>query len=434
MRIPHTLLPALRLVTVVAFAALCAVIFGYLWVNSGGRIPLITQQSYEVKVPLADADNLVRLSDVKMQGVNVGRIKDVQVDGDRAVATMELDPVAAPLHDGASVTVRNKTLIEESYLDLADGSGAEVTDGSTLPDGSGRGSVQVDDVLASLDPETRNSLAGVLQKSGAATQGRRDDVGRTVGGLGDLGREGSTTLTALADQSDDLRSLVSSTTGVLQALDTRRGQIAQLVGDSRTVFQTVADNRTDVEGLVRRLPPVLNTARDASGSLKTLAGSLAPVAANLDEASPSLSAALQELPQTSADLRGLLPSLDTTLDRAPDTLQRVPRLADDVSELVPTLQVNLSDLNPALAFVEPYGRDIAGFFTNFSQTVGVSGDGNGTVFRTYFLFNEQTLNNPVPVDDVIPKGNAVPQPGTASEPSPGGPTGWQRLEEEPIPE
>ncbi|OJG06086.1 mce related protein [Pseudonocardia autotrophica] len=434
MRISSTLLPSLRLATIVVFTALCAVIFGFLWLNSGGKIPLVSRSAYDLTVPLRDVDNLVGLSDVKMAGVDVGRVADVSVDGDVAVVRLELDEGAVPLHEGATVTVKNKTLIEETYLEVADGAGAAIESGGSLPESAGRSSVQVDDVLASLDPETRESLGSLLRGTGVATEGRKDDVSAVVGGLGDVGREGSTTLTALAEQSDDLRALTISTNELLGALDTRRGQIAQLVEDSQTVFGTVSDNAEDLEGIVKRLPPLLATAQTASGSLETLSGSLAPVAENLDGAAPQLSAALQELPSTSTDLRGLLPSLDQTLDRAPDTLQRVPAIAEDVSALVPTLQVNLSDINPTLAYLSPYGRDIAGFFVNFAQTMGVSGDGNGRVFRTYFLFNEQTLNSPLSTEvGPLNKSNAVPPPGTASDPAPGGPTGWQRIEREPIP-
>jgi phospholipid/cholesterol/gamma-HCH transport system substrate-binding protein len=431
MRISHGLLAPLRLLTVIAFAVLCALIFGFLWTNSGGKIPLVTPAAYQVTAQLRDVDNLVGLSNVRVAGVDVGRVGEVTVDGGVARVALEIDPGTAPLHEGATVTVKNKTLIEESYLQIVDGTGAELDSGAVLPEDAATSSVQVDDVLASLDQPTREALGSTIRGAAASTDGRRDDIGAAVGGLGTVGREGSTTLTALADQSEGLRSLTTSTATLLTALDTRRGQIAQLVDDSRTVFGAVADSRDGVERVMRSLPPVLDTARDASSSLETLAGSLAPVARNLNEAAAPLSGALQELPATSADLRGLLPSLDRTLDGAPETLNRAPTVADDLSALAPTVQVNLSDINPMLAFVSPYGRDVAGFFANFAQVLGVSGDGNGRALRTYFIYNEESLNTPVPMP--FDKTNAVPAPGTAGDPNPQGPSGWQRLEREPLP-
>lgn len=158
------------------------------------------------------------------------------------------------------------------------------------------------------------------------------------------------------------------------------------------------------------------------------------MAGNLAKAAPQLSGALQELPQTSADLRGLLPSMDRTLDRAPDTLHRVPTVAQDLRDLVPTAQVGLSDVNPTLAYVAPYGHDVAGFFTNFAQVLNVSKDQNGGMLRAYFILNEQTPNKPVNLDEgLLAKGNAVPEAGSARTPSPGGPTGWERVQRDQVP-
>ena len=434
MQIPHTALPPLRLSVIVAFGLLCAVVFGYLWTNSGGRIPLITTSTYEVDVPLTDSDNLVQLGDVMVAGVKVGTVRSVDVAGPTATAHVELEGEVVPLHEGATATVKNKTLIEETYLQLVDGTGPELPSGSSLPPGAVTSSVQVDDVLASLDPQTRDSLGSLIRGGSAATAGRKDDVGATVGGLGDVGREGSTSLVALSEQSDDLRSLLVSSSDLMKALDTRQGQLADLVQDSNTVFGAVAESRKSTEEIVHRLPPVLDTAQQASGSLQELSGSLAPVAGNLARSAPELSGALQELPQTSADLRGLLPSLDRTLDRAPETLTRVPTIARDVRDLVPTTQVALSDVNPTLAFVAPYGHDVAAFFTNFAQVLGVSGDQNGQMLRTYFILNEQTPNKPLDLNHgPLAKSNPVPEAGSAHDPAPGGPTGWRRVERDQVP-
>ncbi len=57
----------------------------------------------------------------------------------------------APLHAGSTVSVRNKTMIEETYLEITDGYGAEYDSGSRLPDAAVRPSVQLNDVLTSLD-------------------------------------------------------------------------------------------------------------------------------------------------------------------------------------------------------------------------------------------------------------------------------------------
>lgn len=432
MRIPHALLPAIRSVVVLIFAALCAGIFGYLWLNSGGKIPLVSEAGYQVDVTLPDVDNLVFQSDVRMAGVDIGKVENVEVTGSDVRVTMQLDPESAPLHEGASVTVRNKTMVEETYLDVVDGRGRELPSGTTLPKVSGHPSVQLDDVLTSLDERTRQSLGVTLRSAGLATKGTKDDVSRTLRGLGDIGREGNDALTALAAQSKDLSAVAVNTTELLRALDTRQGRITQLVRDSDALTQTVAANRQDVETLMRTFPRVLSTTETASGHLERLGRSLAPVAANLRAAAPGLTAAMRELPATSADLRGLLPSLDQVLDRAPQTLDRVPGFSRAARPMMTTINADLADVNPMLGYLRPYGRDLAAFFTNFGQYLSGS-DSNGYVSRVLPVFNEKSVNSPLnshvgPLD----KRNPYPEPGTSDDPGPY--TGkYPHIDEEPQP-
>lgn len=434
MRIPVSVLPVMRTALVISFLVVCALVFGYLWTNAGGSIPLVTKPGYRVSLALSDVDNLVPNSDVRAAGVRIGRVASVEVKDASVVATLDIDPKSAPLHEGATVTVRNKTLVEESYLDIADGKGAEYDDGSILPASVGRTSVQLDDVLTSLDEPTREELGSVLRAAGLTTQDTRDDIASALSGLGALGREGGTALDALAAQSDDLVKVTGNTTALLRALDTGQGRIADLVQNADRVTQAVAQNRGDLESVMRQLPGVLDTAKEASGGLQTLAGSLAPVASNLRAAAPDLSAALQELPATSADLRGLVPSLDQTLDRAPATLDRVEPFTDATRDLIPTLQADLADLNPALGYLRPYGKDTALWFAGLSQSLGASGDGNGTALRVFVVLNEKSLNSPLNTQvGPLEKWNPYPAAGGNVDPQRSFDGQYPQVQREPVP-
>lgn len=435
MRIPHAALPLARTVVLLVFSGLCLGAVGYLWTNSGGRIPLVSDRGYRVVVSFDDVDNLVEGSDVRQAGVKIGKVVSTSASGDRALVTLQLSRASAPLHQGVTVGVHNKSLIEETYLDVRDGTGPALADGAALPPDAGRSGVQVDDVLASLDAPTRDRLGSLLRSSAGATEGRREDIGRALTGLGSVGREGTDGLTALAAQSAELRRLVSGGGRLVDALDTQQGRIASLVTDSERIFRATATGRDDLAEVMRKLPPLLAAARDADGSLTALAGDLRPVAADLRTAAPDLSAALRELPGTTRDLRGLLPDLDGALRRAPDTLDRVPALADDLDGFTPALSDDLRDLNPALTFLAPYRKDLAAFFTNFSASVGPD-DGNDRIFRILFLFNEQTVNSPVnsnvgPLD----KRNSIPKPGTGAVPNPHGDAeqAYPRVHRDPVP-
>jgi len=429
MRIPHTLAPRLRGSVVVAFMATCALIFGFLWLNAGGKIPLVSGSGYQVRIPVGDVDNLVFQSDVRIAGVNVGKVEEIEVDGRGTWVTVQLDRSVAPLHEGAVVAVRNKTMVEETYLEITDGDGAEYDDGARLPEDAVRASVQLNDVLTSLDQGTRRDLSRLIRSGGVATDGTREDVDLLMTGLGAVGRN-APALEALAEQSADLRSLTRSSTRVLEALDAQQGRIVDLVRDSERLTRVTSDHEADVESLMRALPPLLASTKEASGSLEELAAPLTTVAANLRGSSADLNAALLELPATTEDLVRLLPSLDRTLVRAPETLHLVPPLQRTVEPLVGTLETNLADLNPMLEYLSPYGRDLASYWSNF---LGFSNgrDVNGRIARVKPVISGNLLDLPVKVNPLT-MYNPYPAPGSHHHPR-GFQGTYPRVEEDPIP-
>lgn len=418
MRIPHSVIPAIRLTVLIVFVAICAVIFGYLWDNSGGKLPF-ARSAYQASVSFPRVANLVPDADVMVAGVKVGEVLDVRPEDGRARVTMQLEQ-QYPVHEGVTVQVRNKTLVEETFLEISDGSGAPLPSGSTLPDAAGIPPVQLNDVLTSLDEPTRHALASTVRSLGGATQDSKESISQALSGLGDLGREGQGALAALADQGEDLQQLSGKTATLLAALDTSQGQIAQLVGDADTLTRTTADSAEQVKAVLRQLPSVMDTANSATGDLNRLSGALAPVAENLKTAAPDLSAALRELPQTASDLRGLLPSLNAVLDTAPKTLAKIPVVANDAQQLIPTVDVALADVNPMLAYLQPYGPDIAATFTNMAQSMS-RGDTNGRWLRTFPPVNEQSLRgNPLDLNSIpaLDKYNPYPAPGESANPGP----------------
>lgn len=419
MRIRHGALPAIRLAVLIVFVTLCALIFAYLWVNAGGKVPPITKAGYQVSFTVSRVGNLVNYSDVMIAGVPVGKVESVEPREGQADVTIKLDQ-EYPLHKGAKVRIGNKTLVEESYVEIVDGQGGEIVNGSTLPADAVKPAVTVDDVLASLDDETRAALADSLRSLGAGTKGSRKDVSVALTGLGELGREGKSVFDALAEQSEDLKELSGNSAALLAALDTRRGQIADMVSNANALTAATASRSDQLKQVVRKLPGLLDAAREASGGLNMLSDSLRPVAANLNEAGPPLSRALTELPQTSADLRGMLPALDSVLSKSPDTLSRVPRLSEDVRRIIPNARVALCDVNPMLSYVRPYGREVAALFTNWNDSLN-SGDSISRFWRVYLTLNEKSVGgSPLDTNKVEPlnKFNPYPPPGSLTEPGP----------------
>jgi phospholipid/cholesterol/gamma-HCH transport system substrate-binding protein len=419
-KISHSALPAIRTAILVVFTAISAFVFLYFWTSVGGYVPLVTQKAYEVSFDVDRVDNLVPQSDVTLAGIRVGKVQSVDPtpDGRAKVAMSITDSSALPLHQGANGRINAKTLVEETYVSLNDGTGAPIPDGGTLANDAVAPAVTIDDVVRTLPQPDRVALQSTLQSLGAATTNSQAGVAGALQGLGDLSRGGGSALDALAAQSQSLQQLADNTTKVLAALDTRQGQIAELVGDADAVTQATAGSADDIQNIMRKLPGVLDTAQKASGDLSRLGAGLQPVAANLDRAAPSLNTALEQLPETTADLRSLLPALNKTLDEAPATLDRVPVVSDDLTQLLPDANKALAQLNPILGYMSPYGGDLYQFFTSFGWTVA-RGDANGSLLRVMPVFHAQSFKgNPVPLDNVpqLADNDPYPRPGVENNP------------------
>lgn len=402
-----------RLAAVGAFVLACAVFCGYLWVQAGGSLPgLASRGDYTVSFRTDNVVNAVPFADVHVAGVPVGKIETITREGDRLTVRLALDDVVAPLHDGATVQISEKSLAGQPVVDLVDGTGPPIASGTLLPDSAVVPAVTLRDVLASLDEETLAGLGGSVQSLAVATDGRAPEVRAMLQGLSDLGRNGDTAVEAIASQSHDLELLSTELTRVFAALDTGRGRIADLVTNADTLTGAIADQRANLEDSMRALPETLRDADATAKEFDRISAALAPVTADLREAAPALNRSLERLPPIADDLRGLVPSLDGVLDRAPATLDRIPDLGENARDLVPPATGVLRDLNPALRYLEPYGLDIAQLITNFGAAFHHYGPDGGSYVYLKPYFTPLSVR-PDPVE--LPTGNPL---NTESNPYP----------------
>ncbi|HEX4395783.1 MAG TPA: MlaD family protein [Mycobacterium sp.] len=413
--------PHFRLAAVLAFVLACVVFFAYLWQQGGGFVPGFSNtRNYHVTVELANIRNLATFSDIEEAGVPIGAVESIDRVGNQLRLKLGLDNAAVPLHNGVQVQVSEKSLVGQSYLKIIDGDGPRLASGTALPTTAVIPPVDLRDILASLDAPTRNSLGGLIRSLGASTDGRAQDISALMSGLTNLGNNGNTATKAIAAQSADLKQLVSELETLFSTLDTGDGQIVQLVDQANRITAATAGQRGAIEGTVRRLPGVLASASTATGHLTDLSRALSPVAADLHRAAPDLNAALLELPGTTRDIRGLLSPLDGALSRVPDTLNRVPPMGEQVRALIPPATSLLRDLNPALRYLKPYGKDLSQFFPNFGAALHQRGDRGENFLAAQPIQNPYSLvPNPLYIGPGLLAGyNPYPEPGGLADPKP----------------
>jgi phospholipid/cholesterol/gamma-HCH transport system substrate-binding protein len=285
----------------------------------------------EIKATFQNATTLRETSPVRIAGVNVGKVTNVEGSGQAAEVTMELSDEALPIHEDAVATIRPRLFLEGNFfIDLKPGtpSAKELDDGGEIPITQTSTSVQIDEVLSALQSDTRDGLKGLLSGYGTALSyqpSATDDVGQETMSKGktgaqaladslryggDAGRATSIVNEALlGEEEHDLSSLIRAQRDVLTELGTVEADLQGVITAFNTTAGALAQEQENVRATIRELGPTLEAAQ--------------PSLANLNEALPPLRAYALALEPGVAELPDLIEAATPWLD-ATDEL-----LADD---------------------------------------------------------------------------------------------------------
>ena len=208
--------------------------------------------TYQVTARFPEAIALYEGSDVRVMGVVIGTVTDVEIDGDAIEVTMEIDD-DAPLPADVFASILPVSLIGERVINftpawkpgderLAPGA-AIPTERAIIPVEPDQALASITELLTSLKPE---SVARILSEGAAALDGNGATINATLLELSQL-------IPYLAQQDDEFRAL-SEDIGVLaDVVRARDDEIAQLLEDFATVSTAIAEERDQIVGFVEAL-------------------------------------------------------------------------------------------------------------------------------------------------------------------------------------
>ena len=430
-------------------------------------------QGHQVKAVFESANSLRPGSPVRIAGVEVGKVKTVdgQEGSDNAVVTMEIEESGLPLHTDATAKIRPRIFLEGNFfVDLRPGTpGApELDDGDTIKVTQTATPVQLDEVLTSLQSDTRADLQDVLRVIGTAwtaepTAAQNRDADPSARGqsaaesfndayddIGPAERAQSQVNEALlgTEPERDLQRLVSGAARTSAGLARNETQLKDLVSNFNTTMAALAAEDASLRAAVAILPSTLATANAAFSALnaafpptRAFAIEILPgvneTAATIDAAFPWIRAmrallAPDELQGLAADLapaaRDLARLTNTSLDLLPQT-NLLSRCATDV--LLPTGDVVIRD---------EFSTGRENYKELLYSMVGLAGegqnfDGNGMYVRfqtgggtNQVSVGRSNLGNPPQFGalPIPPIGNRPAYPGRLSPYKPGEPCYRQR--------
>ncbi len=341
-----------QLLVIVGFALSCFGILLFLWVTFGGPTPF-RAKPYQIEVPFNEATQLAEQSDVRISGVNVGKVQGIALapNGRQALATVDIDDKYAPLPEGTRAILRTKTLLGETYIELTPGSsdGPQLADGGTVPEANIAESVQLDEIFRTFDPETRAAFQSWMQEAAVAINGRGQSLSYAIGQFEPTFTEFDKLFRVLDTQRLAVGQLFRNGATTFRALRGSEGQLASLIDSSNAVFQTTARRDRDIEALFRAFPTFLDESRTTVARLKTFAQNTDPLMRQLVPAAEQLSPTLISISKLAPEAKGLFEGLAPVIARAPTGFPALRRLfRDEFPPLLRAVDPFLRNLNPIL--------------------------------------------------------------------------------------
>jgi len=191
----------------------------------------VSGDTIEVKAEFAEALNLAVGAPVKVNGVDMGKVKKIEVDDYTAEATLTLKDDAR-LREGARARLRYTTPLGELFVDVTNPeSGAEVSDGGTL-------------TLAATD--TAPTVENALAQASMLING---------GGLAQLQTVTEELNKALGGHESDYRTLLDRATIFLTRANATTQSIDRVLTSLNSLSTTLSAREKTINRAVKEIRP-----------------------------------------------------------------------------------------------------------------------------------------------------------------------------------
>ncbi|HWF34616.1 MAG TPA: MlaD family protein [Solirubrobacteraceae bacterium] len=414
-----------KIATMVLFALSCFGLLLFLWLSFGGGIPF-APQGYRIKASFPYAQELAAQADVRIAGVSVGKVVSVGLDpqGNRTLATIQLDNQFAPLHADASAILREKTIIGETYVQINPGpnSARAIRDGGMLARTNVVPAVQLDQIFNAFDPTTRRAFQVWQQSLAQGLSGNGQNLNSVLGNLPTFAADGATLLTTLNIEHDAVRRLFSRGGTVFGALSQDQTALRNLITSAQRTFATTAANDNALAKSFAVLPIFLNETKLTMTRLQSFATNTDPVLKELMPVAADLGPTLRSVRTLSPDLRSLFVNLNPLITASKTGLPALAQVLDGASPLLSSLGPFLEQVNPILTWLSLHQQLISDFFSIgggalAGKTTSFSG-GTGHYLPQYTGLGAQSLAiypSRLPTN----RGNTYPPPLWAQGTGPG---------------
>jgi len=318
-------------------------------------VPVLGEDFFELKAEFLPAQAITpgQGQAVQIAGITVGKVGNVELEDGRAVVRMDVETEYAPLiHRDASLLLRPKTGLADMIIQVDPGkSGPLVKEGDTIPLASTKPQVNADEVLATLDLDTRNYLTLLLQgaSEGLGTDEKALQASAALRRLEPTVRDIARVNGALAERRRNLARVIHNFGLLAEELGRHDQQLATFVDANDQVFESFARQQASIRSTLRELPSTLAATNKGLGEANQLSltmrealPKLIPSAAVLEE---GLESTQQLFTETTPPIRDQIRPF-TRQVRAP--VRHLTEGSIPLKKTVEGLKTGLSSLNYGL--------------------------------------------------------------------------------------
>ena len=378
-------------------------------------IPFLGDDRFELKAELSSAQAVTpgQGQTVNIAGVKVGDISEVDLEDGKAVVTMLIEEQYAPiLRSDTTVLLRPRTGLQDMTLEIEAGKeGEPLEDGATIPLSQTEPNVQPDQILATLDGDTRAYLQLLLQGAGDGLGGNGKKLSAVFRRFEPLSRDLARIGKALAVRRQNIRRSITTFKLVSEELGANDTRLAEFVDSSNSALGAFADQEAAIRESLQELPSTLVATREALQSGQEFAEVLGPASTELIPSAQALGPALKSVRPLFENTTPVLKNEIRPFARAAQTpVRHLAQAAEPLAQTTSGLDTTFSELqllgnavgyNPPGSAEEGYSFWISWLNHDINATF-YSQDALGPLFRTVVMFGCTTAG--------LAEGVATPRP------------------------
>lgn len=264
--------------------------------SQASRLPIIGGGA-KYAAEFTEVGGLKKGDDVRLAGVRVGEVADLQLKGDKVRVVFRVKKNRDRLGSQTGASVRIKSLLGTMYVSLEpDGSGT-LEKGSVIPTSRTKSPYDIVQAFSGLTETTQeidqDQLAQALDTINDVAEKTPDEF-----------REAVTSVTALsnslASRDAEIKTLLENIDGISTVLADRNTEFAKLFEDGSVLFDALTERRDAIHAVLVNVTQMSKELRvlvaDTRADLKPALDRLAGVVAVLRKNEANISKAIEQLP------------------------------------------------------------------------------------------------------------------------------------------